>query len=359
MKILTVVGARPQFIKAAAVSREFSAREELQEVLVHTGQHFDANMSEVFFNEMQIPAPNYCLGINSLSHGAMTGRMMERIEEIIIAEKPDHVLVYGDTNSTLAAALAAKKLHVSVVHVEAGLRSFDMAMPEEINRILTDRISSVLYCPTEAAVRNLNREGYEHFDCRVVECGDVMEDAALFFAEKAREKSTILPELDLTDKDFLLCTLHRAENTDNSDRLNAIVDALNELAAEHTVVFPLHPRTRSAIKRQGLTLRAMLIPPVGYFDMLNLLSSASLVLTDSGGLQKEAYFFNKFCVTLRDQTEWVELVDNGFNVVVGANKLRMIEEAKRLLQTPFDSSVEIYGGGNAAVHIAKDLSDQG
>lgn len=355
MKILTVVGARPQFIKAAAVSRALAAREGVTEVIVHTGQHFDANMSEVFFQEMQIPAPDHRLEIHSLSHGAMTGRMLEGIEGVVLAEKPDFVLVYGDTNSTLAGALAARKLHVGVVHVEAGLRSFDMRMPEEVNRVLTDRISDVLYCPTETAVRNLRREGFDRLDCRIVHCGDVMEDAARYYAVQAHARSAILEELGLAEGGFLLCTFHRAENTDDPRRLRGIVEALNDLAEEHTVVLPLHPRTKAALRREGLALRVRVIDPVGYFDMIRLLSQAALVLTDSGGLQKEAYFFSRYCLTLRGQTEWVELVENGFSVLVGADRRRILEEVGRLVREPFHRTVELYGGGTAADRIAADL----
>lgn len=356
MKVITIVGARPQFVKAAAVSRAFGARDDVTEVIVHTGQHFDANMSDVFFEEMEIPKPDYQLEINSLSHGAMTGRMMERIEEIIISEKPDCLMVYGDTNSTIAGALAARKLQVTVVHVEAGLRSFNMAMPEEVNRILTDRISDILYCPTDAAVQNLQREGFDGFQCRVVKCGDVMEDAARFYAGKAKGRSTIIRDLGLDDEQFLLCTLHRAENTDDPARLQELVAGLNEAARKHTIVMPLHPRTKGALEKQGLELDVRLIDPVGYFDMVTLLDRSSLVLTDSGGLQKEAYFFESFCVTMRDQTEWVELVEHGFNVLVGADRIKLVDAVDRLLERRFERTVELYGGGNAAAGIAADLA---
>ena len=356
MKIVTIVGARPQFVKAAAVSRALASRGDVAEVIVHTGQHFDANMSDVFFEEMEIPKPHYQLAINSLSHGAMTGRMLERIEEIVVGEKPDCLMVYGDTNSTLAGALAARKLQVKVVHVEAGLRSFNMAMPEEVNRILTDRISDILYCPSDAAVRNLKLEGFDQYDCRVVKSGDVMEDAARFYSEKARGHSSILEDLGLCDQPFLLCTMHRQENTDDPNRLRELVAALNEVAERHTVVMPVHPRTRNALARQGLKLNVRQIEPIGYFDMITLLERTSLVLTDSGGLQKEAYFFNSFCITLRDQTEWVELVENGYNVLVGADRGRCVAEVEHLLTRHFERGVELYGGGRAADAIAADLA---
>lgn len=355
MKILTIIGARPQFIKAAAVSRVLRQTDGVDEIIVHTGQHFDANMSDVFFKEMQIPQPNYHLEINSLSHGAMTGRMIEAIEKVIIDEKPNYVLVYGDTNSTLAGALAASKLHIKVVHVEAGLRSFNMQMPEEINRILTDRISNILFCPTDTAVSNLEKEGFSHFDCNIVQCGDVMEDAALFYAAIADEKSRILEILQLVNQEYLLCTFHRAENTDDRANLQAIVSAINNLNANTPVVLPLHPRTRKQLDVFGLELHARLIEPVGYFDMIRLIRGSQLVLTDSGGLQKEAFFFNKYCVTMRDQTEWSELVDTGYNILTGANENRILDAVGRFLHRPFHKTHNFYGGGTAATTILKTL----
>ena len=356
MKVVTIVGARPQFVKAAAVSRAFVEDGRVEEVIVHTGQHFDANMSGIFFEEMEIPKPDYKLEIHSLSHGAMTGRMMEQIERVLQSVNPDAVLVYGDTNSTFAGALAARKMGIKLIHIEAGLRSFDMGMPEEVNRILTDRISDVLYCPTDTAVTNLEREGFEHYDCRIIQSGDVMEDAAKFYTERAFSHSTILEDLDLVDKDFLLCTLHRAENTDNPARLRELVAGLNELGKTHTIVMPLHPRTKTALVEAGLELNIKLIAPVGYFDMVTLLDGASLVITDSGGLQKEAYFFNSGCVTMRDQTEWIELVENGFNVLVGADREKLINGVKGMLSKPFQRTVELYGGGKAADIIAADIA---
>ena len=267
MKIITIIGARPQFVKAAALSRELSKHESIEEIIVHTGQHFDANMSEVFFEEMEIPKPKFNLAINSLSHGAMTGRMLEKIESLLLQEKPDLLLVYGDTNSTLAGALAAKKLHIKVAHVEAGLRSFNMQMPEEINRILTDRISDYLFCPTQSAMDNLEKEGFVNIDCKIMRTGDVMQDAALYYAEKSAEKSTISEELNL-DK-FILTTFHRAENTDNREKLNSIVNSLNHIHEKICpIVVPLHPRTKSKLEQFGLELKVKLIDPVGYFDMI-------------------------------------------------------------------------------------------
>ena len=350
-----MIGARPQFIKAAAVSRAFAARGDVTEVIVHTGQHFDANMSDVFFEEMEIPKPLHRLEVHSLSHGAMTGRMLEKIDGIIAYEKPDYVMVYGDTNSTLAGALAAKKLQIAVVHVEAGLRSFKMAMPEEVNRILTDRISDVLYCPTDTAVSNLRREGFDHYGCRIVKSGDVMQDVARFYSARAKEYSTIMEDLSLIGEKFLLSTLHRAANTDDPARLRELVAGLNEVAEDHTVVMPLHPRTKAALKTHGLTLGVRQIDPVGYFDMVALLSHATLVLTDSGGVQKEAYLFDSYCVIFRDETEWVELVDHGFSVLVGADRQKMVAAVRRLIDKPFVRSAELFGGGTAAQQIAADL----
>jgi len=358
MKILTVIGARPQFIKAATVSREL-VKAGIQEVIVHTGQHFDHNMSKVFFDEMEIPHPNYNLEISSLNHGAMTGRMMEKIEEVLLSEKPDWVLVYGDTNSTLAGALAASKLHIPVAHVEAGLRSFEMKMPEEINRILTDRISKLLFCPTPTAVKNLDREGFSYIDADVILSGDVMYDAVLYYKEKVKTLSTILRTVKLSDKPFVLATLHRAENTDDPNRLNQICDALNEIQKEIQVVLPLHPRTRATLKSQNINLLAKIIDPVGYFDMLALLENCRLVMTDSGGLQKEAYFFNKYCITLRDQTEWVELVEAQANFIVGADKNKIIRQFHELFNKNFPAQNAMYGKGNAAGIVVENLIENG
>lgn len=354
MKVVTILGARPQFIKAATVSREFR-KAGVHEVIIHTGQHYDHNMSQVFFEEMEIPAPDYNLEISGLNHGAMTGRMMERVEEILLQQKPDRVLVYGDTNSTLAGALAAAKLHIPVVHVEAGLRSFDMNMPEEINRILTDRISQILFCPTQTAVRNLENEGYSNFNCDIALSGDVMYDAVLHYKEKISSHSTIIEKEHLQNKSFVLATLHRAENTNQPDRLQQICEAFSQIHQEIEVVLPLHPRTRSYIQSQGLTLHAHLIEPVGYFDMLALLQKCSVVMTDSGGLQKEAYFFGKHCLTLRDQTEWIELVEAGANEIVGADKTKIINAFARVTQSnPFNGSL-LYGNGHAAKQIVNHL----
>jgi len=353
MKIVTIVGARPQFVKAAALSRTFSKYQNIEEIIVHTGQHFDANMSAVFFDEMEIPQPKYNLAINSIGHGAMTGRMLEGIEKILLDESPDLLLVYGDTNSTIAGALAAKKLHIKVAHVEAGLRSFNMEMPEEINRILTDRISDYLFCPTQTAADNLINEGYKNIDCKIIKCGDVMQDAALFYAQKSAEKSVINAQLNI-DK-FILCTLHRAENTDNKERLIQIVEALNEINTIAPVVLPLHPRTKGKLEQFKLELDAKIIDPVGYFDMIELLKKCALVMTDSGGLQKEAFFFQKNCVTLRDQTEWVELIENNVNILVGADKNKIIEGVYKMLNQKSDFNIDLYGNGKACENITENL----
>lgn len=353
MKIVTVLGARPQFIKAATVSRVLREN-KIEEIIVHTGQHYDANMSDIFFDEMVIPKPNHFLNISGLSHGAMTGQMMEKIEGVLKAEKPDFVLVYGDTNSTLAGALAAAKLHIPIAHVEAGLRSFNMRMPEEINRILTDRISTKLYCPTSTAIENLQREGFDNFDCEIVLSGDVMYDAALFYSERSGGYPT-LEKYELGSGDYFLATIHRAENTDSIENLEAIVDVLNTLNEQHPVVLPLHPRTRKIIQDRNLPVTFQVIDPVGYFDMLNLIKGSRMVLTDSGGLQKEAYFFQKFCVTMRDQTEWVELVKGGFNILTGADKPKIYSAVQQFLTRKFDSKSDLYGSGNAASVIVKNL----
>lgn len=355
MKIATILGARPQFIKAAALSREIANRPAIKEIIVHTGQHFDRNMSDIFFEEMQIPRPDYNLNINSLNHGAMTGRMIEGIENILLKEKPDFVIVYGDTNSTLAGALAAKKLHIKVVHVEAGLRSFNMKMPEEVNRILTDRISDILCCPTDKAVENLYKEGFNDFECKVIKTGDVMYDTALFYGKISSEKSNVIDKLKLNGSDFVLCTIHRAENTDNIDRLASIISALNEIAKDTTIVFPIHPRTANIIKTNNIKMFFTPIEPAGYLDMVELLKKTSMVLTDSGGVQKEAFFFQKPCITLRDETEWTELVDNGFNLLAGADKDKILRGVLEMKKRQFDYNIKFYGEGNAAKNIVKAI----
>jgi UDP-GlcNAc3NAcA epimerase len=357
MKILTIIGARPQFVKAAAVSREIKNHSDITEIIVHTGQHFDKNMSDVFFEEMDIPKPHYNLAINSVGHGAMTGRMLEGIEEICVKEKPDVVMVYGDTNSTLAGALAAKKLHVKVAHVEAGLRSFNMQMPEEINRILTDRISDFLFCPTQQAIDNLKAEGFDNFPCAIHLSGDVMQDAAMYYSQFSHEKSTIINQLKLENNNFILATIHRQENTDDISTLSKIISSLNELHEKRmAVVLPLHPRTKKIMEQHNIVANFTIIPPVGYFDMIELIKHSKLIITDSGGLQKEAFFFAKQCITLREQTEWVELVEGGYNHLLSpqqAHTLVNVFDSSCALHLDFTKN--LYGGGQASASIVKEL----
>ncbi|MFP5471499.1 MAG: non-hydrolyzing UDP-N-acetylglucosamine 2-epimerase [Bacteroidia bacterium] len=357
MKILTIIGARPQFVKAAAVSREIKKHSDLTEIIVHTGQHFDKNMSDVFFEEMQIPQPNYNLNINSVGHGAMTGRMLEGIEEIILKEKPDVVMVYGDTNSTLAGALAAKKLHVKVAHVEAGLRSFNMAMPEEINRVLTDRISDILFCPTQQAIDNLKAEGFDNFPCRIELCGDVMQDAAMYYSQFSSEKSMVINDLQLERNNYILTTIHRQENTDDFDKLKKIIAALNQLNNERCkLVLPIHPRTKKIVESNNINLDFITIPPVGYFDMIELIKHSKLVITDSGGLQKEAFFFKKQCITIREQTEWTELIEGKFNTLLPASELNtLLKTFDKIENQASNFNVNLYGNGKASENIITTL----
>ena len=359
MNLLTIVGARPQFIKAAVLSRYICDNPYcgIIETLLHTGQHYDRNMNDVFFQELNIPQPDINLHVGSGSHGKITGLMLERIEEVIIEKKPDAVLVYGDTNSTLAGALAASKLHVPVAHVEAGLRSFMMAAPEEQNRRLTDHLSTWLFCPTQTAIDNLHQEGIVDniFDGkpnadkkRVTITGDIMYDASLYY----RGKSNI----QIQEKDFILLTIHRAENTDDPLRISSIVTAINSLS-DYRFIFPVHPRTRKILEQHNLMFEAhvKIIEPVGYLEMLGLESACFAVLTDSGGVQKEAFFFRKPCITMRDSTEWVELVDSGWNTLVGANKDKIIS-AVRNISVP-KVYPELYGDGNCTQKICDVLKD--
>ncbi len=342
-KIVTILGARPQFIKAAVLSRIIADKREFTEVIIHTGQHFDANMSEVFFKEMEIPNPKYNFDINGLSHGAMTGRMLEKIEEVLLLEKPSLVVVYGDTNSTLAGALAAKKLGFRVAHVEAGLRSFNMAMPEEVNRILTDRISDLLFCPTKTAVSNLKGEGFDKLDAKIELCGDIMQDSVAFYGQLSESRSAIVERLDLKQKAFVLATIHRQENTDDLEKLRSIINGLNNISEECLVVMPLHPRTKSLLKKYKLSFKGLMINPVGYFDMLQLLKNCTLVITDSGGLQKEAYFNEKPCLIAREETEWVELVSEGYASIVGSDSEKILNESRRYLDRSLDFTTGLYG----------------
>lgn len=353
--IATIVGARPQFIKAATVSRALKEI-GLEEVLIHTGQHFDTNMSDIFFEEMSIPKPHYQLGISGLTHGAMTGEMLKRIEEIFLDRKPSAVLVYGDTNSTLAGALAAAKLHIPIAHVEAGLRSFNMKMPEEINRVLTDRVSKWLFCPTETAIKNLNKEGFGASSYVIANVGDVMFDATLFYKQQARWPSQV--PTTLKQAPFLLCTLHRQESTDDLEIFKGLIGALQDIAETMPVVWPVHPRAQKLLERENIAPKHLImIPPVGYMEMLALLDACALVATDSGGLQKEAYFFGKHCLVLRTETEWVELTDLGYNSICGVARSEVLKRfhAAKSLGTRDSSSNMIYGDGKSAYKIANTL----
>ena len=359
MKIVTVVGARPQFVKAAVVSRELEKRHDVVELLLHTGQHYDANMSDVFFEEMDIPKPAYHLGIGSGGHGAQTGRMLAEIERVLLDEAPDWVLVYGDTNSTLAGALAAVKLHIRVAHVEAGLRSFNRRMPEEINRILTDHAADVLYAPTATAVENLQKEGLS--DQRVVQVGDVMLDASLYYRERAKSRPLAAGGQALNPQGYVLATLHRAETTDDPNRLAAAVGGLAQAGKRLglPVVLPLHPRTRKMLAActdlAAATQQLAIVDPVGFFDMLQLEAHAAVVATDSGGVQKEAYFFQVPCVTLRDETEWVELVASGWNRLAPPTDAESVAEAIVAAKGSQGQAVQLYGDGQAAAKIVGDL----
>lgn len=354
MKIVSIVGARPQFIKASALSRRLLDYEQIEEVMVHTGQHFDANMSAVFFDELGIPEPRYNLGIHSMHHGEMTGKMLAKIEEILLQEKPDLVLTYGDTNSTLAGALAAKKLKIKLAHVEAGLRSFDMTMPEELNRILTDRISDFLFCPTQVAVKNLEKEGFDEFDCKVILAGDIMYDSALYALKQETESSEFV-QATIEKGNFILCTFHRAENTDDLNKLSRLVAGLNKVNQKYRLLIPLHPRSKALIKKAGIRLDAEIIEPLGYAAMLKLLKASDLLITDSGGLQKEAYFVQKKCLTLRDHTEWVELLDIGVNELCPIEEDSIFNKVEHMLAKEVSFSKNLYGDGDAAGKIIKGL----
>jgi UDP-GlcNAc3NAcA epimerase len=342
-KIVSILGARPQFVKAAVLSRVIAFNNEIEDIIIHTGQHYDTNMSEVFFTEMEIPKPKYNLAINGLSHGAMTGQMLEKIENILLDEKPNAVVVYGDTNSTLAGALAAKKLGIKLIHIEAGLRSFNMNMPEEINRILTDRISDLLLCPTETAIDNLKKEGFTNLPIQIVKSGDIMKDAVQYYSKVSSKKAAVFKSLKLENGKFVLATIHRQENTDNIASLKAIFKGLSKINKEQRVILPLHPRTKKILENHQLSYDLTFIKPVGYFDMLELLKNCSLVVTDSGGLQKEAFFNKKHVVIARGETEWVELVRYGFGKIVGANTAKIYRAFQDFNKNSFDFSINLYG----------------
>ena len=366
MKIITIVGARPQFIKAATVSRVISGlnadgeKPAVQEKIIHTGQHYDDNMSRVFFEEMCIPTPHYNLGVGSGSHGTMTGQMLGKIEEVLVAEAPDRILVYGDTNSTLAGALAAAKLNIPVAHVEAGLRSYNKRMPEEVNRLLTDHLSQILFVPTDNAIGNLKREGITR---GVILSGDVMLDAFLLYKKKAAHASRILKSLGLSAGRFYLATIHRQENTENKDRLAAIFKALEQIGTgDAPVILPLHPRTRKKLHQGGFGIKSnkkmRIIEPVGYLDMIRLECAASRIFTDSGGVQKEAFFAGVPCVTLRDETEWVETTAAGVNFLAGADTAAIIAAHKKAENVRVSQKNRLYGNGHAAEIIVQHLMEQ-
>jgi UDP-GlcNAc3NAcA epimerase len=355
-KVITIVGARPQFVKAAVVSRAMALGSDLQEVIVHTGQHYDENMSGIFFNELGIRPPDYNLKICGGTHGQMTGKMLEAIESVISLVEPGWVLVYGDTNSTLAAALAAAKLSVPIAHVEAGLRSFNRRMPEEINRVVTDHVSSILFSPTSVASKNLNQEGIR--SDRIFEVGDVMYDATLLFREAARAKSRVLESLQLSPGGYVLATVHRQENTDNPDRLEAICKALSKVSGATPVLFLVHPRTAERIRSHGfaeLLKNVVTHAPVGYLEMLWLQQHAVVIATDSGGLQKEAFFHRIPCVTLRDETEWVELIDSGWNTLSPPLSAAIADDIFSAIGRSGEN-IDLYGAGNAAKKIVDVLS---
>lgn len=348
MKIISVVGARPQFIKVKPIIDELR-RKKIGHILVHTGQHYDYEMSKIFFDELNIPEPDYNLEVGSNTHGKQTAFMLERIEKVLLEENPNLMIVYGDTNSTLAGALAAKKLHIKVAHIEAGLRSSNMEMPEEINRVLTDRISDILFCPTDKAVQNLEREGFGNFECKIVKSGDVMQDTVLSFRKFARK-----PDVEVPGK-FVLVTVHRPENTDNVRNLESILSALNRISREIAVFLPVHPRTRDVISKNGVKVDFALARPISYLEMIYMLQNCSLVITDSGGLQKEGFFLRKPCVTLRNETEWTELVDNGVNMLAGSNTRNIYTCYKEMLNKDLNFGIDLYGDGKAAGKIVKAI----
>ena len=374
MKIATIVGARPQFIKAAPVSRAIQEHnrkgkgENITEILVHTGQHYDDNMSAVFFRDLNIPKPHVNLGVGSGSHSWQTAHMLMRLEKILLAEKPDLVIVYGDTNSTLAGALSAAKLDIPIAHIEAGLRSYNRGMPEEVNRMLTDHLSTILFCPTKKAVDNLKAEGIingplnrsfpaPNFSCQVHIVGDVMLDAALYNKQFAKEIDLEVPEK------FILSTIHRQENTDDPERLVSIFKAFDRIGQEIPIVLPIHPRTKRKMQEFGIETsksRLNLLDPVSYLEMGHLLDRCALVMTDSGGLQKEAFFYRKFCMTLRDETEWVELVECGCNTVTGSNEDEIYRSFERIMKVEINANfnLDLYGDGKASERIVALLKDR-
>lgn len=354
MKVITVVGARPQFIKAAMVSKALRSL-NISEEIIHTGQHFDKNMSEIFFEEMEIPAPSINLGVGGGTHGQNTGRMIEGIENILLNHKPDFVLVYGDTDSTLAGSLSAAKLNIPVAHIESGLRSFNKKMPEELNRILTDHLSEILFVPTKNAIENLLNEGINSNSIHLV--GDVMYDATLHFGSLAEKKSNILEQLNLSKKGYTLASVHRAENTDNFERLNIIMDSLGLF--NETIIFPMHPRTKKNLKDFNIEIPPNIIEisPVGFIDMAMLEKHSNLIATDSGGVQKEAFFHKVPCVTLRDETEWVELIDSGWNKLAPPQEINKVLKILKSSLGRTGKNIRPYGDGNASKLIANIFKD--
>lgn len=376
-KIVTIIGARPQIIKAAALSRAIknSFSSQIQEIIVHTGQHYDSNMSEVFFTELSIPKPNYNLNVGSGKHGEQTAKMITGIEEILLNEKPEAIVLYGDTNSTLAGAIAASKIHIPIVHIEAGLRSFNKSMPEEINRIMCDHASTLLFSPTPTGYQNLVKEGFKEFNNgpfsadrpKIYHCGDVMYDNSLFFSQLAKNQSLILTDNNLNIGNFILGTIHRDHNTDNSQRLSAIFEALLEITKTEKIVLPLHPRTKkkmaevlsSELNEQISNCKNLvLIPPVSFLDMVLLEDSSSMIITDSGGVQKESYFFKKPCLILRPETEWVEIVESGSAKICDADKELILSSYHFFKENPSDSYPKIFGDGKASEFICEEIVSQ-
>ncbi|WP_461673514.1 non-hydrolyzing UDP-N-acetylglucosamine 2-epimerase [Priestia megaterium] len=355
LKVLTVIGARPQFIKACMLSNAFRSESNIKEIIVHTGQHYDENMSNIFFKQLKLPNPHYFLGTGSDTHGKQTAKMLLKLEDIIISEKPDIVLVYGDTNSTLAGSLAASKLHIPIAHVEAGLRSYNKKMPEEINRVLTDHLSTWLFCPSNTAVKNLENEGITQ---GVYQTGDIMYDAVLYYKNVALQKSNILSNLNIAPKTYYLATVHRAENTDNPQILTSLLEAFLQIRG--TVLLPLHPRTKNKIKQWNLeklilSSNIKLIDPLDYLDMLAVESQAKLILTDSGGVQKEAYMLKVPCITLRNETEWVETISEGWNQLSGTDTDRILKAIEEI-KSP-TNHLSIFGDGHTAEKICRLLNN--
>ena len=382
MKLVTIIGARPQIIKAAALSRAIRTHysDQIQEIIVHTGQHYDDNMSQVFFDELQIPRPDYNLHVGSASHGVQTARMTEGIEALLLKEQPDFIVLYGDTNSTLAGAVAAAKIHVPIVHIEAGLRSFNKSMPEEINRIVCDHCSTLLFTPTKAGLENLKREGFSIDEGgpstgsttaiptidnpKVYHCGDIMYDNSLYFADIAEEKTDIIKRLALSDQPYILATIHRDSNTDHPERLSAIFRSIIKLSEECQVVLPLHPRTAKLLKtnldenlqKQIFNCQNIkLIPPVSFLEMIALERHAQLIMTDSGGVQKEAYFFKKPGIILRPETEWVEIVETGNAILADADEMRIMQAWQHFKDNPPTVFPEIFGDGHAAEFMLEKI----